>query len=590
MRSLSSPHQPDATSTRQVDTTHTKMCGIVAAFLAGQDADARAKLRPAALRMAKRIRHRGPDWSGVYCQGGAVIAHERLAIMHPESGAQPITRDGVLALGVNGEIFNYREIRRAAGLCEDTATSDCEVIVDLHASRGGAAGAESWLRELSGMFAFALHDQATGDFVVARDHIGIIPLYFGTDADGALWVASELKAIHDRCPDACQFPPGHVLVVGAGDAPASPVRWYRPQFYESPTPPVAPLDLPRLRSEFERAVSRQLMSDVPDRTAVLLSGGLDSSLVAALAAREYGRRGYRLHTFSVGLEGSPDLAAARDVAAHIGSEHHEVVFTVQEGLDAVRDVVYHLETYDVTTIRAGTPMYLLSRAMKALGFKCCLSGEGSDEIFGGYLYFHKAPSAAELHAETVRKLRDLHKYDCLRANKCTAAWGIEARVPFLDRDFLAYAMSLDPASKMCHHPDGRPRVEKWALRAAFDGDDALLPQAVLWRQKEQFSDGVGFSWIDELRRAAAAEFPRGKDDLAAAAERWTYGPPRTLEALMHRAAFDELFPGEGAARTVPCGDTIACSSAAATGWDASFKGMLDPSGRAVKGVHAHAYD
>ena len=553
------------------------MCSILA--ILGIDDDAPA-LRKRALRLSARMRHRGPDWSGVYADGRAVLAHERLAIVDPTSGAQPL-RDpsGDLVLAVNGEIYNHHELRaRLPGYAFATA-SDCEVILPLYAEQGPGL-----VHDLSGIFAFVLFDRRTGGWLVARDPIGVIPLFLGWDERGHLYVASEMKALIDVCTTIQDFPPGHWMT----NESDGPQPYYEPAWRSFDAVEGVPADTDALREAFCESVRRQLMSDVP--YGVLLSGGLDSSLVAAVAARyaesrveDEGRSAAwwpRLHTFGIGLDGSPDLAAARKVADAIGSVHHEVVYTIQEGLDALPDVIRHIETYDVTTIRASTPMYLLARYVKANGVKMVLSGEGADEIFGGYLYFHKAPNAREFHEETVRKLDSLHKYDCLRANKSMAAWGVEARVPFLDREFLDVAMSFDAAHKLT----GDGRMEKHVLRSAFEG---WLPDEVLWRQKEQFSDGVGYGWIDALRELAEREVS-GRD-LERAAFRFPHNTPATKEAYMYRALFEEHFPGEQAAALVPGGKSIACSSPVALRWDAAFEAMADPSGRAVKGVHTDAY-
>ncbi len=553
------------------------MCSILGMFglQAGDDLGA---LRRQALELSRRQRHRGPDWSGVHVDDGAILVHERLAIVDSASGAQPIrSRDGALVLAVNGEIYNHRVLRDAVAY-DFTTGSDCEVINALY--RGGDP---AFVSRLNGIFAFALWDAAAKRCLVARDPIGVCPLYWGHDAQGRLCVASEMKALVDVCADLAEFPPGHVFDSAAGE-----LRRY----YEKPWRDyaatrghaVAPGDL---RFAFELAVHRQLMSDVP--YGVLLSGGLDSSLVAACAARFARERVEdddrseawwpRLHSFAIGLDGSPDLAAARIAANALGTVHHGFVYTFQEGLDAVPEVIRHLETYDVTTIRAATPMYLLARRIKAMGVKMVLSGEGSDEIFGGYLYFHKAPSPEAFHEETVRKLDALHSYDCLRANKAMMAWGVEARVPFLDLEFIDVAMGMDAVHKMAGHR----RIEKHVLREAFEG---VLPKEILWRQKEQFSDGVGYGWIDGLK--AHAQTQVGDREFAAAASRFPYNPPATKEAYFYRRIFEQHFPGDACARTVPGGKSIACSSPAAIAWDPAFATLADPSGRAVRGVHEKA--
>jgi asparagine synthase (glutamine-hydrolysing) len=528
--------------------------------------------------MARNIRHRGPDWSGIWAGGSAVLAHERLAIVDPVSGRQPIvSRDGKVVLVVNGEIYNHREIRaRLAGKQEFRSDSDSEVILALYCEKG-----TDFLDDLNGIFAFALYDSERDVFLIGRDHIGICPLYTGTDADGLFYVASELKALEGICVTIAQFPPGEYLYSPDGGTK----RWYIRDWASYDAVRDRETDLAGLRAALEAAVRRQLMSDVP--YGVLLSGGLDSSLISALAKGlvprgiEEGGRGEassQLHSFAVGLEGSPDLAAARVVAAHLGTVHHEVHYTVQEGIDALRDVIYHIETYDVTTVRASTPMYLLSRVIKSLGIKMVLSGEGADEVFGGYLYFHKAPDPQAFHEETLRKISKLYLYDCLRANKSLAAWGVEGRVPFLDKEFLDVAMRLNPSDKMIR--DGR--IEKWVLRQACDG---LLPSQVAWRQKEQFSDGVGYSWIDSLKKLTNDQVT--DDQLKQAAQRFPVNPPRSKEEYFYRCIFEELFPSATAAATVPSIPSVACSTAEALAWDESFRNMNEPSGRAVCGVHAH---
>ena len=563
------------------------MCSILGLFDLRPGADLRP-LRAQALAHSARQRHRGPDWSGVHAEPAALLVHERLAIVDPAGGAQPIvSADGALVLAVNGEIYNHRDLeRRLAHPYAFQTGSDCEVINALY--RDGEAPAQ-WLARLNGIFAFLLWDAAAQRLLIARDHMGICPLYWGHDGAGRLWVASELKAIADVCADAALFPPGHVYDSAAGEAPQ---RWYRRAWRDyDAVQGVAP-DRAELRQALERAVHRQLMSDVP--YGVLLSGGLDSSLVAACAARFARRRiedddrgeawWPRLHSFAIGLPGSPDLAAAQRAADALGTVHHGFTYTFAEGLDAIPEVIRHVETYDVTTIRASTPMFLLARRIKAMGVKMVLSGEGSDELFGGYLYFHKAPDARAFHEELVRKLDALHQYDCLRANKAMMAWRVEARVPFLDVEFIDTAMRMDAAHKMAGSgPDGRRRIEKAVLREAFAG---ALPEEILWRQKEQFSDGVGYGWIDGLK--AHAEQRVSDAELAAAEERFPINPPQTKEAYWYRSLFAERFPGEACARSVPGGKSIACSSPAAIAWDAAFAAAADPSGRAVRDVHVAA--
>lgn len=566
------------------------MCSILALLDLQSDP---AALRARALELSRCMRHRGPDWSGVYADGRAVLAHERLAVVGVDSGAQPLVdAGGRLALAVNGEIYNHRALRAEAergGYAFQTA-SDCEVILPLYRERG-----PDLVHALDGMFAFVLWDAEAGRWMVARDPIGIVPLYYGRDAEGTRYVASELKALAPVCVDARPFPPGHRWVSGEPE----PVRYYRPQWRDYDAVRGAPSERAAVRVALEDAVHSHLMSDVP--YGVLLSGGLDSSLVAAVAARHAARRvdeddrvaawWPRLHSFAVGLAAadgraeSPDLRAARDVAERVGTVHHEVRFTPQEGIDALADVIWHLETYDVTTVRASTPMYLMARRIRAMGVKMVLSGEGSDELFGGYLYFHHAPDARALHDETVRKLDALHLYDCLRANKAMAAWGVEARVPFLDRHVVDAAMSLDPEVKLSGAARGR--VEKQFLREAFAGGQTLLPEHVLWRQKEQFSDGVGYGWIDALK--AHAEGAVSDAELAGAAERFPYNPPATKEAYLYRAMFARHFPQAWAAETVPGGPSVACSTAAALEWDPRLKAVVDPSGRSVRAVHQAAY-
>lgn len=542
-----------------------------------------AALRTQALDLSRRMRHRGPDWSGVYANERAILVHERLAIVGVDSGAQPLlSPEGTQALAVNGEIYNHRQLRSALEADYAFQThSDCEVILPLYRKFG-----HDFLNQLEGMFAFVLWDDAKNHWLVARDPIGIIPLYYGHDAHGNLYFASELKALAPVCKDAREFPPGHYWAKGD----AEPTRYYHPGWREYDAVKDGPTDRAALRASFEAAVKSHMMSDVP--YGVLLSGGLDSSLVAAIAKKYAARRVEedekteawwpQLHSFAVGLKESPDLKAAREVAAHIGTVHHEFHFTVQEGIDALSDVIYHLETYDVTTIRASTPMYLMARRIRAMGIKMVLSGEGSDELFGGYLYFHKAPDAKSLHEETVRKLDALHLFDCLRANKSMSAWGVEARVPFLDRGFIDVAMSLNPEVKLSGKPRGR--IEKQFLREAFAG---YLPDKILWRQKEQFSDGVGYSWIDSLKAHAAALISDAQ--MESAKFRFPYNTPVSKEAYFYREIFERHYPQAWAAECVPGGPSVACSTAAALEWDASLKNIVDPSGRAVQAVHESAY-
>ncbi|MFC0242590.1 asparagine synthase B [Rhodopseudomonas telluris] len=561
------------------------MCSIFGIF-GLQDDDDRSVLRRHCVDLSRRQRHRGPDWSGVYVDAGAILVHERLSIVDPAGGAQPLlSEDSSLALAVNGEIYNHLELK--AELIQPYAFqtgSDCEVINALFREDTPA----SFLNRINGIFAFALWDSQRQRVLIARDPIGVVPLYWGHDKDGRLVVASELKALVDICADAAQFPPGHWYDSGTGTLTRYYVRPWRD--YKAVEGVAA--DRAALREAFERAVHRQLMTDVP--YGVLLSGGLDSSLVAAVAARyarhrvEDGDRSEawwpRLHSFAIGLKGSPDLAAAAIAAEALGTVHHGFEYTFEEGLDALPEVIRHVETYDVTTIRASTPMFLLARRIKAMGVKMVLSGEGSDEIFGGYLYFHKAPNAREFHEELVRKLDALNNYDCLRANKSMMAWGVEPRVPFLDREFLDVAMRIDAKQKMVGQgADGARRIEKAILREAFEG---YLPDSILWRQKEQFSDGVGYGWIDGLKAHTEAQV--SDRVMAAADKRFGHNPPQTKEAYYYRHLFQLFFPTQAAAETVPGGKSIACSSSAAIAWDASFAAMADPSGRAVTGVHQQA--
>lgn len=547
-----------------------------------------AALRTQALQQSRRMRHRGPDWSGIYADDRVILVHERLAIVGVDSGAQPLrSADGKLVLAVNGEIYNHRSLReRFEREYAFQTHSDCEVLLPLYREGSDAASVADWLGQLDGMFAFVLWDAANGTWLIARDPIGIIPLYYGHDAHGNLHVASEMKALTGICRDAREFPPGHFWRSGE----AEPTRYYNTRWRDYAAVAGAETDRGTLRHALETSVRTHMMSDVP--YGVLLSGGLDSSLIAAIAKKYAARRvdeegrteawWPQLHSFAIGLRDAPDLKAAREVAAHIGTVHHELIFTVQEGLDALSDVVYHLETYDVTTIRASTPMYLMARRIRAMGVKMVLSGEGSDELFGGYLYFHKAPSAQALHEETVRKLDALHLFDCLRANKSMAAWGVEARVPFLDRNFIEAAMNLDPEVKLSGKSRGR--IEKQFLRESFAG---YLPDSVLWRQKEQFSDGVGYSWIDSLK--AHAEQQVSDSELANARFRFPYNTPLTKEAYLYRGLFESHFPQLWAAECVPGGPSVACSTAVALEWDATLRDVVDPSGRSVQTVHNDAY-
>ena len=554
------------------------MCGIVAIFHVEEQTQA---LRDKALRMSQKIRHRGPDWSGIYCGGHAILAHERLSIVDPESGQQPLySPDRCQVLAVNGEIYNHKDLReRYKDQYQFQTGSDCEVILALYRDRG-----IDFLGELNGIFAFALYDETRDEFLIARDPIGVIPLYIGYDADGKVYVASELKALEGQCDHYEPFLPGHYYWSGEGKMH----RYYHRDWMDYDQVKDNKASVTAIHDGLEAAVRRQLMSDVP--YGVLLSGGLDSSIISAVAEKYADMRieddsktkAYwpRLHSFAVGLKGAPDLAKARLVADHIGTVHHEINYTIQEGLDAIRDVIYFIETYDVTTVRASTPMYLLARVIKSMGIKMVLSGEGADEIFGGYLYFHKAPDARAFHEETVRKLSKLYLYDCLRANKSLAAWGVEGRVPFLDKEFLDIAMRTNPEAKLCPGM----MMEKKILRQAFAD---MLPDEVAWRQKEQFSDGVGYSWIDTLKAVTAAAVT--DEQMAHAAERFPINTPQNKEEYYYRSIFAEHFPSDSAARSVPSVPSVACSTAEALAWDRSFQHLNDPSGRAVKGVHEQAY-
>lgn len=553
------------------------MCGIAAIFKQKADQqDSRQKV----LGMAKQLRHRGPDWSGIYEDSKAVIAHERLAIVDPKSGKQPlVSHDGRIVLAVNGEIYNHRKLREECKDYRFKTESDCEVIIPLYQKYGSAC-----IEKLQGMFAFILYDTASKTHLVARDHMGIIPLYYGTDQEGQRYYASELKSLEGICPTIDTFPPGEYY-----ESQSDSMRqWYTTEWTDYTKVKESTHGKEAIKAALMASVESHLMSDVP--YGVLLSGGLDSSIISAVAKSFADKRiesdntegaWYpQLHSFAIGLEGSPDLAAARKVADHIGSIHHEVHFTIQEGIDALSDVIYHLETYDITTVRASTPMYLLARVIKSMGIKMVLSGEGADEIFGGYLYFHKAPDAKAFHEETVRKLSKLHLYDCLRANKSLSAWGVEGRVPFLDKQFMEVAMSLNPELKMC----GDGKIEKHILREAFED---FLPPEVAWRQKEQFSDGVGYSWIDSLKDLVNEKV--SESQLAEAAKRFPINTPQTKEEYYYRSIFESHFPSATAANTVPSVPSIACSSPVALEWDASFTNQNEPSGRAIKSIHVEAY-
>lgn len=564
------------------------MCGILAILNLAPERSDPAELRRQALSMARLLRHRGPDWSGIHSDSQAILVHERLSIVDVEHGAQPLfDLDQGTVLTVNGEIYNHKALRQTlTGAHTFQTASDCEVILYLYEEQAPKA----WLNAMNGIFAFVLHDPRRHTFLIARDPIGVVPLYVGWDPAGHLYAASELKALTGSCERIEEVPPGCYYL--GHESEKGFQRYYEPSWAEPGAQPTQPYDAAVLRKALEDAVHRQLMCDVP--YGLLISGGVDSSLIAAIASRFRQRRVEeddqgpawwpQIHSFAVGLKDAPDLAPARKVAEHIGAIHHEIHFTVQEGLDALSDVIYHLETFDITTIRAATPMYLLMRKIRAMGIKMILSGEGADEIFGGYLYFHKAPSGQALHEETVRKLQKLHLYDCLRANKAAAAWSVEARVPFLDREFLDVAMNLDPALKLPWNPaHGRP-IEKYLLRDAFRG---YLPDEILWRQKEQFSDGVGYGWINALKAEAEREITESQ--MSAAAERFPVKTPETREAYFYRAIFERHFPSAAAVQCVPHERSVACSTPVALEWDAAFQNLVDPSGRAVQDVHERGY-
>ena len=554
------------------------MCGIVCAFDLKKDSET---LRPQILEMSKKLRHRGPDWSGIYHSKNAILGHERLAIVDPTSGKQPLySMDGSIVLAANGEIYNHLELRKKfEGKYTFKTESDCEIILALYQEKGA-----DFVDDLNGIFAFAIYDSNQDSYFIARDHMGIIPLYMGWDKDGTFYVASELKALEGICVKIELFPPGNYIKSGS----SKPTQWYKRDWVDFETVKNNPTRIEDIHNALSEAVHRQLMSDVP--YGVLLSGGLDSSITSALAKKFSSKRiesedtqdawWPQLHSFSVGLEGSPDLAAAKKVSEHIGSIHHEVIFTIQEGLDAIKDVIYHLETYDITTVRASTPMFLMARSIKSHGIKMVLSGEGADELFGGYLYFHKAPSALEFHKETVRKLDKLHQYDCLRANKSLAAWGIEGRVPFLDKEFIDVAMRINPQDKMIN----KERMEKWVVRKAFED---YLPESVTWRQKEQFSDGVGYNWIDTLKEVVEAKVSNEQMDNAHF--RFPLQTPQNKEEFYYRSIFEEHFSSDAAALSVPSVPSVACSTPVALEWDVTFKNQNDPSGRAVAKVHDDAY-
>ena len=584
------------------------MCGFVGAFDLNSGSKPineglKEELRNQVLEMSKKIRHRGPDWSGVYTGDNAILSHERLSIVDPLSGKQPlVSDDGKIILAANGEIYNHKEIRKEfEGKYNFQTGSDCEAIIPLYKKFRESGDFTLMIEKLSGIFAFALYDSENDVYLVARDEIGVIPLYQGWDKAGRFYVASELKALEGECQTIEEFPNGHYFY----SKDEKPVRWYKrewenfdavknnPRATDDKGEIINPSVIEKVRNGLESAVKQQLMSDVP--YGVLLSGGLDSSIIAAITQKFSKKRiesdskeaawWPQLHSFAIGLEGSPDLIAAQKAADYIGTVHHEVHFTIQEALDALPDVIYHIETYDITTVRASTPMYLLARVIKSMGIKMVLSGEGSDELFGGYLYFHKAPDAKEFHEELVRKMSKLHLYDCLRANKSLMAWGVEGRVPFLDKEFIDIAMSLNPSDKMnIRLPDGKQRMEKWILRKAFED---MLPEEICWRQKEQFSDGVGYNWIDILKKmneekVSDAEFARREN-------RFPVNPPKTKEEYYYREIYSKLFPSDSAAKVVPHEAGVACSTAKALEWDAAWKNMDEPSGRAIAGVHDKAY-
>ena len=584
------------------------MCGFVGCFdLSSGSAPIaeglKEELRAQVLEMSKRIRHRGPDWSGVYTGNNAILSHERLSIVDPLSGKQPLVSDDEkIILAANGEIYNHKDIRaKFQDSYKFRTGSDCEVIIPLYKKYRESGDFTKMIEELSGIFAFALYDSEKDVYLIARDEIGVIPLYQGWDKAGRYYVASELKALEGDCQTIEEFPNGSYF----WSKDEKPTKWYKrawesydavkaaPKATDEKGEVINPAVIEKVRNGLEAAVKAQLMSDVP--YGVLLSGGLDSSIIAAVTQKYSKKRVEtdskeaawwpQLHSFAVGLEGSPDLIAAKKAADYIGTVHHEVHFTIQEALDALPDVIYHIETYDITTVRASTPMYLLARVIKSMGIKMVLSGEGSDELFGGYLYFHKAPNAQEFHEELVRKMSKLHLYDCLRANKSLMAWGVEGRVPFLDKGFIDIAMGLNPTDKMnIRLPDGKQRMEKWILRKAFED---LLPESICWRQKEQFSDGVGYNWIDTLKKmteekVSDAEFARREN-------RFPVNPPKTKEEYYYREIYSRLFPSDSAARCVPHEAGVACSTAKALEWDAAWKNMDEPSGRAIGGVHNDAY-
>jgi asparagine synthase (glutamine-hydrolysing) len=554
------------------------MCSIFGILDIKTGADA---LRPKALEYSRLLRHRGPDWSGIYHNDNAILVHERLSIVDTERGAQPLYNgDKSNVLAVNGEIYNHKALASNLNLDYTFQTaSDCEVILPLYEEFG-----IDFVDKLQGMFAFCLYNAADNSYLIARDHIGIIPLYTGYDSDGNFYVASEMKALMPICKTVSEFPPGHILDSRVGELQ----QYYKRNWQDYAAIKDNTTSTTKIREALEESVKSHLMTDVP--YGVLLSGGLDSSLISAITQKFAARRiedndlaeawWPKVHSFACGLEGAPDLIAAQTVADSIGTIHHSIVFTEQEGIDALKEVIYHLETYDVTTIRASTPMYLMARKIKAMGIKMVLSGEGADEIFGGYLYFHKAPNAQEFHEELNRKLDRLHKFDCLRANKSMSAWGIEARVPFLDKNFMDVAMRINPEDKLC----GNGKMEKAILRESFEG---YLPKEILWRQKEQFSDGVGYSWIDGLKVHVEAQVT--DQQLESASFRFPINTPDSKEGYYYRSIFEERFPLASAAECVIGGKSVACSTEEALAWDESFQNNADPSGRAVLSVHNESY-
>ena len=554
------------------------MCGIVAIYNNQIKFDKDMRLK--CLKMSKKVRHRGPDWSGIYSSDNAILPHERLSIVDIKSGRQPLfSSDENIILTVNGEIYNHLDFRNSSEIDYKYQTnSDCEVIIPLFKKYG-----KNLLNHLNGIFSFFLYDKLKNSFFVARDPIGVIPLYMGMDKNGTSYFSSEMKSLVGRCENIKEFPPGHYMTNNDN----YPVKYYIENWmnfdniknYNSTK---------ELNHSLENAVKRQLMSDVP--FGVLLSGGLDSSIISSVVKKFSKKRVEsnqkkdawwpQIHSFAVGLKDSPDLKAANKVSKHLGTVHHEIHFTVQEALDSLEDVIYYLETYDVTTVRASTPMYLMARYIKSMGIKMVLSGEGADEIFGGYLYFHKAPNSKEFHEETVRKINKLHLYDCLRANKSLSAWGVEGRVPFLDKEFIDYSMNLDPELKMINSD----KIEKHILRDSFNG---YLPDEILWRQKEQFSDGVGYNWIDSLKDYAEKSI--SDKDYNNRLKIFPVHTPKSKEEFLFRRIFEKHFPGDDCALCVPSSKSVACSTEEALKWDKSFLDMNDPSGRSIKKVHKDSY-